>query len=262
MSYELHLGDCLEIMPNIPSASIDAIICDLPYGTTACKWDSIIPLDKLWPEYKRIIKSNGAIVLFGSQPFTSQLIMTNLEWFKYEIIWRKNRATGHVHAKNKPLKAHENILIFSPGTTVHKSQSARRMTYNPKLINGKPYKKKITSSNVGKLNHAPTKSNIDFVGTVNINTGNRYPTSVMTYSLHNVGLLHPTQKPVELLEYLIKTYTNPGDTVLDNTMGSGTTGHACMNTGRNFIGIEKDAGYFATAKRRIENAQPALLEEA
>jgi len=260
--YTLHHGDCLDILPTLPAQSVDAIIADPPYGTTACKWDSVIPLEAMWRELKRVVKPRGAVVLFASQPFTSVLIAANLEWFKYELIWRKGRATGFVHAKNKPLKAHENILVFSQGTTVHESQSSIRMTYNPQFEQGKPYTKTVTRTNTGMMNHAPSKANLDFVGTVNQNNGFRYPVSVIDYSLHNVGNSHPTQKPVELLRYLVRTYTNPGETVLDFTMGSGTCGVACAMEGRHFIGVELDAGYFDIAKRRIEQVQPALMEAA
>ncbi len=247
-------GDCLEVMGDIPDGSVDMILCDLPYGTTAASWDSVIPFITLWEQYKRITKPNGAIVLFGSQPFSSTLIMSNPSWFKYELIWEKGRASGHVHAKNKPLKAHENILVFSSGTTVHKSQSKNRMTYNPQMTEGKPYKRIANDSNKnGALNHKKSKANIEFVGTLINNEGERYPRSVMLFKNHNVGNFHPTQKPVALLEYLIKTYTNEGETVLDNCIGSGSTAIAAINTNRNFIGIEKDQKYFEIACERINN---------
>ena len=238
-------------MKDIPDKSVDMILCDLPYGTTACKWDTVIPFEPLWEQYGRVIKTNGAVVLFSSQPFTSALVMSNPEWFKYEWIWEKGRASGHVHAKNKPMKAHENLLVFSGGTTVHATQSKTRMPYFPQMGEGAAYSRKIKAPNVGNLNHAPSKSNLDFVGSESVNVGFRYPRSVIFQSHHNVGNEHPTQKPVDLCEYLIKTYTNEGETVLDNCMGSGTTGIACLNTGRNFIGIEKDEKYFNIAKDRI-----------
>ena len=209
----------------------------------------------MWEQLGRVAKERAAIVLFGSQPFTSALVMSKPEWFKYEWVWEKGRATGFVHAKNKPLKCHENIAVFSQGTTVHANQSARRMTYNPQMSEGKPYTKTITSANTGMMNHAPSKANLDFVGAVNRNNGTRYPRSVVFESLHNVGLVYPTQKPIALLEYLVKTYTNEGDTVLDFTMGSGTTGVACVKTGRNFIGIDNDPGSYAIAEKRIAEAQ-------
>lgn len=244
-------GDCLERMKEIPDGGVDMILTDPPYGTTACKWDSVIPMELMWEQLKRIIKPNGAIVLFGSQPFTTTLIASNIKMFKYEWIWEKGRASGHVHAKNKPMKAHENIIVFSDGTTVHSSQSKTRMSYFPQMSSGKPYTRKHTTINSGKLNHQPSKSNIDFVGKETNNNGFRYPRSVIFQSHHNVGNHHPTQKPVALMEYLVKTYTNENETVLDFTMGSGTTGVACSNLNRKFIGIEMDEGYFNIAKQRI-----------
>lgn len=253
--------DCLVGMQKIPEKSIDMILCDLPYGTTACAWDSIIPFEKLWNEYERVIKDNGCIALFGSEPFSSFLRVSNIKLYKYDWIWEKGRASGFVHAKNKPLKAHENISIFSKGTTVHKNQSKNRMHYEPIMSDGKPYIKKITQINTGNLNHIPSYSNANFVGTTNINKGFRYPRSVLKFSMHNVGNIHPTQKPVELCEYLIKTYTNPGDLVLDNCMGSGTTAIACVNTKRDFIGFENDREYYQLAKERIINHQRINLKE-
>ena len=252
--WQVITGDCLEVLPTLPDLCADAIITDLPYGTTACSWDEVIPFAPMWAQVKRLLKPRGAFVTTASQPFTSKLVMSNAGWFKYEIVWRKGRATGFVHAKNKPLKAHENIAVFSSGTTVHANQSDRRMTYNPQFEIGLPYKKTITKTNAGMMNHAPSKANIDFVGTVNENAGYRYPVSVLDFSLHNVGLVHPTQKPVALYEYLIRTYTNEGDTVLDFTCGSGTTGVAAMNTGRNFIGVELREDYADIARARIAKA--------
>ena len=233
---QLRKGDCLELMGNIPDKSIDAIIADLPYGTTACKWDSVIPFEPLWEQYKRIIKDNGAIVLFGSQPFTSALVMSNPKWFKYEWIWNKNKATGHLLAKKQPLRLKEDICIF------YKKQP----TYNPQMEKGEPYKA------IGR------KNNKDGVyGKVgefrNDNTGFRYPKNIITFPFVQFPD-HPTQKPVPLLEYLIKTYTNEGEVVLDNTMGSGTTGVACVNTNRGFIGMELDDKYFEIANERIKKA--------
>ncbi len=237
----------------IPDKSVDMILCDLPYGTTACRWDTVIPFDKLWEQYERIIKDKCAICLFGSEPFSSYLRMSNIKLFKYDWIWEKGRASGFVHAKNKPLKAHEIISVFSKGTTVHASQSKNRMHYFPQMEEGKPYVKKITQVNTGKLNHVPSEANLEFVGTVNKNKGTRYPRSVIRFSMHNVGNIHPTQKPINLLEYLIKTYTEEGMTVLDNCMGSGATAIACINTKRNYIGFETDKKYFDLANNRIED---------
>ena len=251
---ELIHGDCLEKMKDIPDGSIDMVLTDPPYGTTACKWDSIIDLDLMWEQLKRIIKPNGAIVMFGSEPFSSNLRMSNISQYKYDWVWEKGRATGHVHAKNKPMKAHENILVFTDGTTVHASQSAKRMCYNPQKTKGTPYKRSQKSTNSGMMNHAPSKSNVDYIGTEVNNKGDRYPRSVVFFKMHNVGNSHPTQKPVALMEYLIKTYTNEKETVLDFTMGSGTTGVACKNLNRDFIGIELNEKYFNIAKDRIKLA--------
>jgi site-specific DNA-methyltransferase (adenine-specific) len=247
-------GDCLDLMGQLEPGSVDMILADLPYGTTACKWDTVIPFEPLWAHYKRLIKKNGAIVLTASQPFTSALVMSNPGWFKYEWIWEKGRASGMVHAKNKPMKAHENVLVFSGGTTMHATKSKARMPYFPQMRRGAPYRRTITSPNTGALLTAPSAANLAYVGTVNINHGTRYPRTIVQCSQHNVGTVHPTQKPVALMEYLIRTYTNEGELVLDNTMGSGTTGVACVNTGREFIGIEKDANYFAVAQERIGKA--------
>lgn len=249
----LYNGDCLEEMKKIPDESVDLVLTDPPYGTTACKWDSIINLESMWNELGRVVTSTGCVLLTASQPFTSSLVMSNLEWFKYEWIWEKSRATGHVHAKNKPMKKHENVLVFSPGTTVHANQSPRRMTYNPQGLidvdktSYRPSRGEKGSDVVGSLRPSHKKTlEVKHEG---------YPKSVLKInSEHNVGAYHPTQKPVALMEYLIKTYTNESETVLDFTMGSGTTGVACKNLNRNFIGIELDEGYFEIAKNRIEEA--------
>jgi site-specific DNA-methyltransferase (adenine-specific) len=250
---KIYNQDCLEGMKYIDDKSIDMILCDLPYGTTACSWDSVIPFNKLWEQYERIIKDTGCIVLFGSEPFSSYLRISNIKLYKYDWIWEKGRASGFIHAKNKPLKAHENISIFSKGTTVHKSQSKKRMYYEPIMSEGKPYTKKITQVNTGNLNHIPSEVNLNFVGTVNNNDGVRYPRSILKFSMHNVGNIHPTQKPVDLCEYLIKTYTNENELVLDNCMGSGTTAVACINTNRNYIGFELYENYYKLATNRINN---------
>ncbi len=255
MSVQLLQGDCLELMKTLPSGSVDAVICDLPYGTTACSWDVVIPLEPLWTEYKRVVKPAGAIVLTASQPFTTALIASNMAMFKYCLVWEKGRASGFLHAKNKPLKAHEDIAIFSRASTVHESQSKERMTYWPQMGEGKPYIKINRSFSNGSLHHAPGKAEAAFLGTSQVSDGSRYPRSVIRFSQHNQGNIHPTQKPVALMEYLVRTYTNEGETVLDNTMGSGTTGVACINTNRRFIGMELREDYFNAAKARIEAAQ-------
>ena len=226
-------GDCLELMKNIPDGSIDMILCDLPYGTTRNKWDCVIPLDKLWCQYNRIIKENGCIALFAQTPFDKVLGASNLEILRYEWIWQKDNGTGFLNAKKMPLKMHENILVF------YKSIP----TYNPQMRNGfKPYTQKSGkgSSNYGKQ-----------ISVITHNNGVRYPIDVLNFK-RDKNKFHPTQKPVVLLEYLIKTYTNEGETVLDNCAGSGSTGVACVNTNRNFIGIELDENYFNIAKTRIE----------
>jgi len=237
-------GDCLEVMKNIPDKSIDMILCDLPYGTTACKWDTIIPFEPFWEQYKRIIKDNGAIVLTASQPFTSALVMSNIKMFKYEWVWEKSKAVGYLNSKIMPLIAHENIVVFSQGKT----------TYNAQKTSGHaPYNK-------GK-SHRPT----DVYGKqvevlVKNDDGTRHPRTVQYFkTAENEGKLHPTQKPVALFEYLIKTYTNEGDLVLDNCAGSGTTGVACKNLNRNYILIEKEPEYIDIINKRLKETQTKLL---
>jgi DNA modification methylase len=230
-------GDCLELMKDIPDKSIDMILCDLPYGTTACKWDTIIPFEPLWEQYERIIKDSGAIVLFGSEPFSTMLRMSNLQNFKYDWIWEKEQGANFMLCKYQPYKVHEIISVFSYGTHI----------YFPQMTEGKPYiSGKGTSGDItGNVLKTQTKNN-----------GTRYPRSIQKFNTDkSKGSLHPTQKPVALLEYLIKTYTDEGETVLDNCMGSGTTGVACVNTNRNFIGIELEDKYFEIAKQRINEAQ-------
>ncbi len=227
-------ADCFDVFPFIEDKSIDAIICDLPYGTTQCKWDSIIDLDLLWKEYKRIIKDNGAIVLTASQPFTTKLISSNYEMFRYEWIWEKTLFSNFALVKKQPAKLHENILVF------YKKQPI----YNPQMQEGKPYTDKPRKRTMGVIGDAiGMKKAIE-------NKGERYPSSVQKYSNGNNGTQHPTQKPIELFEYLIKTYTNENDMVLDNTMGSGTTNLACIKLNRKSIGIEKEKQYYDVAVRR------------
>lgn len=231
MKIDLRQGDCLELMKDIPGGSVDLILCDLPYGTTQNKWDSVIPFAALWAEYGRICQ--GAIVLTAAQPFTSALVMSNLDWFKYDWTWRKPKGTGHLNAKKQPMRDKEDILVFY----------ARQPTYNPQFSSGKPFGNKRGANTPSYGEH----------GAMNYaNDGRRYPKQVLEFGVVERGTPHPTQKPVALMEYMIRTYTNEGDTVLDNCMGSGTTGVACINTGRNFIGMEMDAGYFEIAKNRIE----------
>jgi site-specific DNA-methyltransferase (adenine-specific) len=242
MTWKLYEADCFDVFPSIEDKSIDMILCDLPYGTTACKWDTPLPLDKLWTEYKRIIKDNGAIVLTATQPFTTTLIHSNMDMFRYEWIWEKSTGGGFLNANRQPLKRHENILIFS------KKQSI----YNPLKTKGNPYSKK--SSPGGETIHDPTVA-----GWVTENDGSRYPTSILKFSKDRG--LHPTQKPVALFEYLIRTYTNENDLVLDNCAGSGTTGVACQNLNRNCILIEKEPDYCQIIRERMRTVEDLIVEE-
>lgn len=232
---ELWHGDCLELMQDIPDGSVDLVLADLPYGTTRNKWDKCIPLKKLWEEYKRVVKKNGAIVLFAQTPFDKVLGASNLDMLRYEWIWEKPQATGHLNAKKMPMKSHENILVFY----------RRLPTYNPQWKRRAPYTSTYSSHST---NYGKQKDNV-----TTISDGRRYPKDVLQFGKAETDKnLHPTQKPVALLEYLIKTYTDSGDTVLDNCMGSGSTGVACANTNRRFIGIELDEDYFNLAKQRID----------
>lgn len=235
---DLRQGDCLELMKSIPDCSIDAIITDPPYGTTACKWDSVIPFEPMWEELKRIIKPNGAIVLFGSEPFSSALRMSNIKQYKYDWVWDKKKSGNIFLAKHQPMKTFENILIFSK----------EKHHYFPIM---KPREKIKKSKNYGTGEAiGGNRAAEDKVYTYK----EKYPIAIIEFSnASQKGKVHPTQKPVALLEYLIKTYTNEGETVLDFTMGSGSTGVACKNTNRNFIGIELDEKYFEIAKERIMN---------
>jgi site-specific DNA-methyltransferase (adenine-specific) len=242
-------ADCLEAMRDIPDGSVDMVLTDPPYGTTACKWDTVIPFEPMWEQLKRITKKNGAIVLTASQPFTSALIMSNVKMFKYEWIWEKSRPSGHVHAKNKPMKKHENVCVFSGGNTLHKGQSADRMNYFPQgLIETEPkIRNPINTHGASESGMAARKSHKP-----TFSTATNYPQTIQKFANPNGKTIHPTQKPVALMEYLIRTYTNEGETVLDFTMGSGTTGVACKNLDRSFIGIEMDAVHFANAAKRID----------
>lgn len=242
--YTLHHGDCLDILPTLAPQSIDAVICDPPYGTTACKWDSVIPFDPMWAGIKRVLKPRGACVLFGSQPFTSALVMSNVGWFRYEWVWEKPSATGFLDAATRPLKAHESLIVFADAEPLYYPQKTKghAPTHSGRRVStGAVYH--------GSVVARPYQGETD-----------RYPRSVQKFnglnSIHE--RLHPTQKPLALLEYLVRTYTNEGDTVLDFTMGSGTTGHACGNLGRRFVGIEKDKAYFDLASERIATAYAPL----
>ncbi|MCC5467636.1 DNA-methyltransferase [Pelosinus baikalensis] len=233
----VHQGDCLELMKEINDKSIDMILCDLPYGTTACKWDHVIPFIPLWEQYNRIIKDHGAILLFSQQPFTTDLINSNRKFFRYELIWEKSKAVGFLNANKMPLRCHEVVLVFY----------RKLPTYNPQFIQGKPYTSqradKPTTSIYGQYKPIRTTNN-----------GVRYPRDVIRINGGDGGRYHPTQKSVLLLEYLVKTYTNKYDTVLDNCSGSGSTGVACINTGRNFICIEQDEKFIKIARQRISAA--------
>lgn len=230
-------GDCLKLMFDLPDNSVDMVCCDMPYGTTACKWDTVLPLDMLWRHYDRIVKDNGAIVLFCAQPFTSTLVMSRPKTFKYELVWNKVNSSSGLHAKIQPLRQHENILVFGQ----------KKTNYYPQMVEAQ---KRIDKARVipnGEAFSGKSKER------VYDNKGQKYPKSILTVSNANQkGKVHPTQKPVALIEYLIKTYTNEGDTVLDNCMGSGTTGVACKNLNREFIGIELDEKYYQIATKRIE----------
>lgn len=242
----LLLGDCLERMGEIPDGSVDMVLCDLPYGTTACKWDAVIPFEPLWAHYRRVTKPNAAIVLTASQPFTSLLVGSNLEAFRYAWVWDKvNRHTGYGNVSFMPLKRHEDICVFVAGG---------KPTFNRQMGKGAPYVAKRSGAIAGVYEGGGLHPQDG------VNDGSRNPVSVLSVKADvksEMGI-HPTQKPVALMEYLIRTYTNEGDTVLDNTMGSGTTGVACANTGRKFIGIERDPTYFEIAKQRISGAASLL----
>ena len=236
-------ADCLDILKNLPDKCVDMILCDLPYGTTKCAWDTIIPFDKLWEQYNRIIKKNGVIVLFGSQPFTSRLILSNLKDFKYSLVWNKNKCGSPGLAKFRPMKIHEDICIFCNG----------KGTYNPQMEEGIPYKRKRSGkSRVNSMGYGFANSTKAIK-----NDGTRYPKSIINISrdFSAQQQLHPTQKPVALCEYLIKTYTNENEIVLDNCSGSGTTAVACHNLKRRFICIEKDPDYWRLSCERLEQAQ-------
>lgn len=229
----LFLGDCLEMMRHIPDGSVDMVMCDLPYGTTQNKWDSVIPLEPLWCEYRRVCKPRAAIVLTACQPFTSMLVMSNLKEFKYCWYWRKNRATNVLNAKKMPLRNTEELVVFGGNR------------YNPQGLVYAPEPSRNSKRDSDCYGAGTTKSYV--------REYTNYPKQSLDFNSHQ-RVVHPTQKPVELMEYMIRTYTNEGQTVLDNTMGSGTTGVACMNTGRRFIGIERDEEYFRVASERISSA--------
>ena len=239
----LYKGDCLIEMDKIPDGSVDMIMADVPYGTTACAWDSIIPLEPMWKHLKRVIKPNGAIVMTASDPFTSALIMSNVESYKYKWIWEKTKATGFFDAKKRPLNNYEDVPVFYKKPPV----------YNPQMTKANFFYKRGLAKRKKSDCYGEEK---DFIQE---ETGMRYPKRIIRIgNASTKGIVHPTQKPVKLMEYLIKTYTNEGETVCDFTMGSGTTGVACVNLGRDFIGIEKDDKFFETARKRIQEAKDSM----
>lgn len=245
--------DCLEGMREIPDGSIDCIICDLPFGTTKNAWDSIIPLHDLWEQYRRVIKQRGAIVLFGQQPFTAALLMSNPDMFKYEWIWEKDNGTGHLNSKFAPMKKHENVLVFSKSAACYVKNPDDAMAYHPQKTAGKPYTQKS-----GRPSHNYDAANCHQV--VTENSGERYPTDVLKFN-RDKDKLHPTQKPVELIRYLIRTYSDEGQVILDNCMGSGTTAIAALRERRHYIGFELNREYFDKAQQRIakEKQSPTLF---
>ena len=263
---DLYCGDCLIEMNNIKDHSVDLILCDLPYGTTDRKgvenkgdnrvlgWDTIIPLDKLWTQYRRILKTTGCVVLTADQPFTSQLVVSNIEWFKYEWIWKKKKTTGFLHANARPMKQTEDILVFSPlGASGGSVKANKNMTYNPQGLIEKRVKKKNSASRLGKFLHQPEhmgKGNKLLHETEYEQKYTNYPSEIIEFGLDKDSI-HPTQKPVALMDYLLKTYSNENEVVLDNCMGSGTTGVSAVKCNRKFIGIEKDKRYFDLASDRI-----------
>lgn len=246
----LKQGDCLKLMKDILDKSIDMILCDLPYGTSACKWDSVIPFTELWKHYERIIKDDGAIVLFGSEPFSSSLRLSNLKLYKYDWKWEKPNGANFLNFKYQPVKCYEDIMVFGKGAVSYTKKI--NMKYNPQMENGTPYilKSGKQRKENDKLTGATVRSEIKQV--ITKNDGTRYPRAIQKFLLDKEKF-HPTQKPVALLEYLIKTYTDENDLVLDNCMGSGSTGIAAKNLNRNFIGFELNEKYFNIAKERIEN---------
>jgi site-specific DNA-methyltransferase (adenine-specific) len=246
---QLFHGDCLEVMKNLPDGCVDMVLADLPYGTTACKWDSVIPFEPLWAGLNRVAKSDAAIVLFGSEPFSSTLRLSNAQNFKYDWIWKKNAGSNFALVKYQPMKEHETVSVFYRATP----------TYNPQMQERAPSGQARVKTPVKYDNDSSTDHQYIAQKRVTVNQlpELRYPSSVQCFNRERG--LHPTQKPVALLEYLIKTYTNEGDTVLDPTMGSGSTGVACRNLKRRFIGIEKDAKYFEIASQRIYSTHQLML---
>lgn len=266
LDIELFLGDCLEELQKIEDKSVDLVLVDLPYGTTdrsgkagsrIFKWDSVIDLDLLWQHYKRILKDKGTAVFTADQPFTSKLIMSNIEWFKYDMLWKKDKTTGFLTANYRPMKCTEDIVVFSSAGAAAASAKSKKgnMTYNPQGLIEKVVKKKNNPNRLGKVLGVK-----EFIGENNKLLSEKeyeqkytnYPNEIVEFGLDK-NTVHPTQKPIALMEYLVRTFSNEGETVLDNCMGSGTTGVACIRSGRKFIGMEKDQTYYEIAKKRIED---------
>ena len=243
----LILGDCMEVMPTLPARSVDAVIFDPPYSLTDLEWDKPIPLAPMWAQFRRLLKPTGAVILTASQPFTAEVVMSNPEWFKYAMVWEKTRSTGFLHAKHMPLKKHEDICVFSPGVVTGRHRSKRQMTYNPQdLIAFERPQNRVNGhgSFIGRT-----------IGNSTAQTHTNYPTSVLRFPSEKARI-HPTQKPLDLMRYLVRTYTDAGDTVLDCCFGSGTTGVAAVMERRQFVGIERDEGYFQMATNRLLKATP------
>ncbi len=271
---KLYQGDCLVEMNKIADGSVDLILCDLPYGTTDRKgirdkgdnrllsWDTVIPLDELWEQYRRVLKERGAVVLTADQPFTSQLILSNLDWFKYEWIWKKKKTTGFLLANYRPMKETEDVVVFSPAGAAAASRHGGNMTYNPQGLIEKKVKKKNSAKRLGKFLHNPEhmgKGNKLLHETEYEQKYTNYPSEIIEFGLDKDSI-HPTQKPVALMDYLIKTYSNENEVVLDNCMGSGTTGVSAVRCNRKFIGIEKDENYFNLASDRIMSVSKVSQE--
>jgi len=250
-------GDCLARLRDLPDRSVDLIAADLPYGSTACAWDAVIPFDEMWAEFERVLKPRGAVVLTASGMFTAALCMSRPEWLKYRLVWKKTRKTGFQHAWLKPLSEHEDICVFSPGTTIHAHRSNRQMTYHPQGV------VELAEPNLKRVNGTVHASEVyglkTYKGKAQTHTG--FPTSVLEFASVGGRGRHPTEKPVDLMAWIIRSYSNPGDVVLDPTMGSGTTGVAAVQEGRRFVGIEKDARWFARAVERIGAGEDATVEE-
>jgi site-specific DNA-methyltransferase (adenine-specific) len=250
-------GNCLEVMKSIPSDSVHLILCDLPYGSTKCKWDSVIDTTELWNEYKRIlIKPKGVVVLFAQQPFTTKLISANYDWYKYNLIWKKNKTTQYLLANYRPMKCTEDICVFSPGGAAAASRNTGNMTYNPQNLIAVNIVKKNSEKRIGKMlnqKHHLGENNKLISNSEYKQTFKNYPTEILEFDIE-YDTIHETQKPVKLIEHLIKTYSNVGETVMDNTMGSATTGIGCVLTNRKFIGIELEKKYYELSKKRLTDA--------